>query len=377
MAKTGNQPKKTPQELRLFGNEEEDEQADGSDLFHKPNSLFSTEDDTAAVSPPPPPPDDTVQRGTLVEKLASTLQGSRAAPPRQFDSQELLDARRAAAQESRLRGSLKSHRVVAVVSEMGGSGKTTVALLLANMLAVARSSSSIALFEVDPLVSALAARLDLPTFPSLQPLLNASKLMAEQIDWAPYAEQLSSGLQLLLAPNHPAFDETLRGPDYLDLMDTLCKHYEIVILDTPSGFSSPASLTSLQTADQLILCARAATPDLRAAESSLAWIRAHGGMTLAETAILAVNETTPGALSRLSKADSAPNPAFFATCLIPYDERLADSHLTTKRLQLATTAAYQYLAMATTYAFPVVEDEDLSANPGWKNAQADDMTWIK
>jgi hypothetical protein len=98
---------------------------------------------------------------------------------------------------------------------------------------------------------------------------------------------------------------------------------------------------------------------------------------MAETAILAISETTPGAISRLPADDAKPNPAFFATCLIPYDERLADSKLTTKRLQDATDAAYQYLAMATTYAFPVEEEEDLSANPGWKDAQADNLQWIQ
>jgi MinD-like ATPase involved in chromosome partitioning or flagellar assembly len=312
-----------------------------------------------------------------VEKLSASLQGPRSAAPQQFDNKELLDARRAAAQQSRLRAALKNHRTIAVVSEMGGSGKTTVSLLLANALAQARPASPIVLFEADPMTSTLAPRLDRPPTPSLQPMLEASRLMTERVDWTPYVEQLNSGLQILFAPNHPALDLALHGPDYLDLLDVLSKHFEISIIDAPSGFSSPAALTSLQSADQLIICARATSPDLRAAEASLEWIRSQGGLIMAETAILAVTETNPGALSRLPKEDYAPNQAFFATCLIPYDERLADSRLTTKRLQDATTAAYQYLAMATTYAFPVEEEEDLSSNPGWKEAQADNLRWIK
>jgi cellulose biosynthesis protein BcsQ len=364
----------SPRPSRLFPSD------DGRiDPFGRSGSLFGpTEEETAAPAVQAPPPDDTVERGALVEKLHASLRGpARTAPPQFTDNKELLDARRTAAQQSQLRGTLKGHRAVALVSEIGGSGKTTASFLLANTLALARQPSSIMLFEADPMTSILASRLARPMATSMQPVLEASRLMTERVDWSPHTEQLSSGLQILFGPDHPSLDQALRGPDYLEILDKLFKHYEIVVIDTPTGFGSPASLTALQAADQLIFCARAAAPDLRQAEASLEWVRSQGGQVMAETAILAITETSPGAYLRLPKADQAPNPAFFATCWIPYDERLADSKLTSKRLHDATNSAYQYLAMATAFAFPVVEEEDLSANPGWKEAQSDSLDWIQ
>jgi cellulose biosynthesis protein BcsQ len=349
-----------------------------SDPFGSSTSLFDTEEEPIVISgPPPPPPSDTIARGALTERLTASLDAPKRTPPQQFpDPKQLLDARREAAQQAQLRATLKHHRIIAVVSESGGSGKTTVSLSLAHALALARPDSPLAIFEADPLHSTIARRLARPSPASLRPLLNASKLMTERTDFLPYVENLSSGLQIVIAPDHPALDDALLGPEYLELIDSLAKYYEIVIIDAPTGFTSPAALTALQSADQLIICSRATSVDLQAAKTSLDWIASQGGRTLAQTTILAITETSSGMIARLPKADLVPSPVFFATCLIPYDERLADSQLTTRRLRETTANAYQYLALATTYAFPVDEDEDLTINPGWKTTHADDRQWI-
>jgi len=169
---------------------------------------------------------------------------------------------------------LRASMVVAVMSDHAGAGTTTVAVLLATLLASLRSDQ-VAVIDACPQSGALSHWMAPESGPSGERYrsLLAPAATPEQVRAA--LVRLTPKLAILPAPTDqlgkPAADEQ----DWARLIQHLRHLHNIVVLDCGAGFQRPACRAALAAADQVVLVGRSAPGDLERLSAAIEPIRHH------------------------------------------------------------------------------------------------------
>jgi MinD-like ATPase involved in chromosome partitioning or flagellar assembly len=138
---------------------------------------------------------------------------------------------------------------IALISPKGGVGKTTVTLVVGNLLCTHLKLRVIAV-DANPgfgMLSRLAperTRSDR----TLDDLIHDADALRTAAELRPYVSRLSTGLHVLAAPRD-------RGTAhrYGDVIAFLSCFYEVVLLDLGTGLVSPLARFAMQRADQIVL----------------------------------------------------------------------------------------------------------------------------
>ena len=143
-----------------------------------------------------------------------------------------------------------------VVSPKGGSGKTTVALILGDALASRMPNQRVAAIDFNPgggALEAVATEDRAARFSMLQ-LHRDREQVRSHAQLQPYVASLHSGLDLLAVPPDMGLALTIKPHHYEELFDeVLVPSYNLLVLDTSPDIASPVTQLALQRGTQMII----------------------------------------------------------------------------------------------------------------------------
>jgi MinD-like ATPase involved in chromosome partitioning or flagellar assembly len=209
---------------------------------------------------------------------------SLAVEPRRGALRRCLHAHRQSSYRHQLEAQVRTAEVVrpiviAVNSGKGGVGKTTLAALLATLLAFLRPERVIAV-DANPdfgMLGALLApglgvpidQLTGPGGPLASPSLTGTeldRLLARGPD----------GLLICPGPIDPDRSRALTSEHYLTAFAALRRHAAIIVVDCGTSFTTPAAQAVLEVADQLLLLSDDTMQAAAVAIYAARWLRAQG-----------------------------------------------------------------------------------------------------
>ncbi|MFD8705892.1 MinD/ParA family protein [Kitasatospora sp. NPDC059648] len=242
----------------------------------------------------------------------------------------------------------QQHVRIAVVSLKGGSGRTSTALGLGDVLAGYRREPVAALDAV-PLRGSLAPLSGGRSAASVMDLLAAHETYAAYNSPAPPSYRRPSGLAVIASEHRPDARYVLGADGYRWLSDQLLpRHYGIVVTDTPAGLSDSLMSAVLSTADLVVLTTTTGAESASLAHDALVWMHRQGYGRIARRALVVLNAVRTGdpgvPAETLSKFFAAKAGA---AVTIPWDRHLAAGQpIDAAALEPATRTAYLTLGAA-------------------------------
>ena len=253
---------------------------------------------------------------------------------------------------ARVRTRIDGTRRIVVLSRKGGAGKTTTTLMLGHTFATHRGDRVVAL-DANPDAGSLAMRLPRET------QYSATDLLAERA-WVDRYSQIRqftsqdpvSRLEVVASDDDPRISLALGSQDYRDLVDTLDRHYNMVLVDTGTGILDDAIRGILEEADQLVVVMPPALDGGRVAAMTLDWLDQHGHGELVAGAVAVVNSVRGSGPLELDRLEEHFRSRCASVHRIPWDPVLeAGAHSALADLRPATRAAYLELAGAVAEGF--------------------------
>ncbi|MFI9366102.1 MinD/ParA family protein [Kitasatospora sp. NPDC053057] len=240
------------------------------------------------------------------------------------------------------------HVRIAVVSLKGGTGRTTVALGLGDILAADRHREPVVALDAVPLHGGLATRAGGREASVIELLANHQTYTAHNSP-PPPTYRRPSGLAVIPSEHRPDAQYVLGAEGYRWLAEHLIpRSFGIVVTDTPAGLSDPLMAGVLSLADLVVLTTTAAAESATRAVDALAWMRRQGYGRLARRALVAitgVREGDPGVPAEVLREHFAAEAGGAVT--IPWDRHLAaGQRIDTTALEPATRTAYLTLGAA-------------------------------
>jgi putative peptide zinc metalloprotease protein len=223
--------------------------------------------------------------------------------------------------------------------------------MLGHTLASERPDRVIAL-DANPDAGNLARRVRQETTRSATDLLANGAWIERYWEMRSYTSQDPySRLEVVASDDDPRISQALGSQDYRQLVDTLDRHYNLILVDTGTGILDDATQGVLQDADQLVVVVPPTLDGGRVAASSLDWLEQHGYESLVWNAVAVMN----GARMRTHQLETLENH-FRARCgslrQIPWDEALeTHSVASLEDLKPATRLAYLEVAAAVAGGF--------------------------
>lgn len=145
----------------------------------------------------------------------------------------------------KLRGKNGPARVISFFSPKGRAGRTTVASILAMMIAK-KSNERVALVDGDLQFG------DMPIFFDVEPkhtiieAVQDIKLLTP-ITFDSYFHQLTTKVSLLASPDRPEYAELVDAESFIEVVRMTCDLYKYVLIDLPTGFN-PISISACDIA---------------------------------------------------------------------------------------------------------------------------------
>lgn len=148
-----------------------------------------------------------------------------------FTAKEILDS----LQLYTLRGAHKAGRIVSFFSAKGRAGRTTLAAILALLIAE-KTGERVALVDADLQFG------DLPIFFDANPkrtIIDASQdiKLLSPITFEPYFHTISHGVSLLSSPDRPEYAELVTPSSLVDVVRLTENLFRYVLVDLPAGFN--------------------------------------------------------------------------------------------------------------------------------------------
>ena len=188
-----------------------------------------------------------LHRAPLARALDGWREGSKAAEQRQEEEADKRLARRY---------TLTDTNCIAVVSNKGGSGKTSISLLLGEALASRLPNQRVLAVDFNPGGGALgaAATEDRQAQFSLLELHADRAKIDRHSKLEPYVASLSSGLDLLAVPPDPVHALAITPEHYEQLFqELLAPNYNLILLDTSPDIMNPITQWALLHGTQAII----------------------------------------------------------------------------------------------------------------------------
>jgi putative peptide zinc metalloprotease protein len=248
---------------------------------------------------------------------------------------------------ARARRPVPRTRRIVVLSRKGGVGKTTTTLMLGHTFASIRGDRVVAL-DANPDAGNLGQRVPRETNATVTSLLAAADSIERYTDIRVFTSQAETRLEVIASDDDPRITSALGMSDYRRVIDTLDRHYTLMIIDTGTGILDDAIQGILGEADQLIVVMPPALDGARVAAGTLDWLDQHRYGRLVDGAIAVVNGVRDSdGLVDLAKVDAHFAARCSAVVRIPWDRTLeAGAQVQLDALARRTRSAYLELAAA-------------------------------
>jgi pilus assembly protein CpaE len=150
-------------------------------------------------------------------------------------------------------------RVVTVFSPKGGVGKTTMSVNLA--LALVRTRAEVCIIDLDLAFGDVAITLQMIPEHTITDAAESS----EDLDYSLLRQLLTrhdSGITILAAPTHPEGRDAVTASLARRVIQTLRRHFDYVVIDTPPGFDDQV-LGAFDETDEVVLVATLDVPTIK------------------------------------------------------------------------------------------------------------------
>jgi MinD-like ATPase involved in chromosome partitioning or flagellar assembly len=245
---------------------------------------------------------------------------------------------------SRVNQPVRGAYSIAVLSQKGGVGKTTVTVGLGATLAATRGDRVIAV-DANPDFGTLSQRGPNESASTVRDVLFDDGIVRYS-DMRIHTSQSPSRLEILASERDPATSESFSEADYRGVLRVLQRFYNIILTDCGTGLVHSAMAGVLDQADAIVVVASPAVDAARSALATLDWLARHGYSHLVPTAVMVLSASRPGELG-LDLDQLAHNFLSRARALhvVPFDEHLAEgSQIDLDLLDRKTRQAFLELA---------------------------------
>jgi MinD-like ATPase involved in chromosome partitioning or flagellar assembly len=260
---------------------------------------------------------------------------------------------RAEDRKTRIRRQLTTTYQIAVISVKGGVGRTTTAATLGSTFAGLRPDRVVAM-DANPDFGDLSTRTCRhPYGLTLRDLAQAQNLDAFSAVQS-FTSINSSDLAVIASPWSTEATEALSGREYSIAVETLRKHFNLLVVDCGTGVLDSATATVLQTSDAVVVVTPATVGGVTGAVATLNWLSSHGLQHLIAKSIVGIVHHQPlkptvdvDAIEKLFETAQRP------TCVLPYDAHLAEGgEIDLRLLEKETVLAFEELAAWLAAGFP-------------------------
>lgn len=266
---------------------------------------------------------------------------------------------------ARVQHPLRSCYRIAMLSQKGGVGKTTITATLGATFAANRGDRVIAV-DANPDRGTLSQKVPLETAATVRHLLRDAEGISAYSDVRHYTSQGPSRLEVLASESDPAVSEAFSAEDYARAVEVLERFYSVVLTDCGTGMLHSAMSSVIDKADVLVVISSGSVDGARSASATLDWLDAHGHQDLVRNSIAVINGVRPGAgrLGRKSgekgtaKVDLTKVTDHFArrcrtVCQVPFDPHLGEgAEISLDRLREETRESLLELAAVVADGFP-------------------------
>ena len=260
---------------------------------------------------------------------------------------------------------LRSCYRIAMLSQKGGVGKTTITATLGSTFAATRGDRVIAV-DANPDRGTLSQKVPLETAATVRHLLRDAEGISAYSDVRQYTSQGPSRLEVLASETDPAVSEAFSADDYARAVEVLERFYSVVLTDCGTGMLHSAMSAVIDKADVLVVISSGSVDGARSASATLDWLDAHGHQELVRNSIAVINGVRPGAGKRSGKSarkgsakvDLVKVTDHFArrcraVCQVPYDPHLEEgAEISLEQLRPDTRESLLELAAAVADGFP-------------------------
>jgi MinD-like ATPase involved in chromosome partitioning or flagellar assembly len=245
---------------------------------------------------------------------------------------------------------------IALLSQKGGVGKTTITAALGATFATARGDRVVAV-DANPDRGTLSQKVPLETPATVRHLLRDAQGIAAYSDVRHYTSQGPSRLEVLASESDPAVSEAFSSQDYARTLEVLERFYSVVLTDCGTGMLHSAMSAVIDKADVLVVISSGSVDGARSASATLDWLDAHGHEDLVANSIAVINGVRPRS-GRGTKVDLNKVIDHFArrcrsVCQVPFDPHLEEgAEISLDRLRPETRESLIELAAVVAEGFP-------------------------
>ncbi|GAA5062208.1 MinD/ParA family ATP-binding protein [Nocardia callitridis] len=260
---------------------------------------------------------------------------------------------RAEDRRARIRRQLTTTYQIAVVSVKGGVGRTTTAATLGSTFSRLRPDR-VAAIDANPDFGDLATRTSRhPYGLTLRDLAQSTYLDAFSSVQS-FTSINNADLAVVASPWTTEATEALSGREYAIATEVLRRHYNLLMVDCGTGVLDSATDTVLQTSDAVVVVTPATVGGVTGAVATLNWLGAHGMQHLIAKSIVAIVHHRPAKPTvEVSAIEKLFATAQRPTCVVPYDEHLAEGgEIDLRLLEKDTLLAFEDLAAWLADGFP-------------------------
>ena len=246
---------------------------------------------------------------------------------------------------------------IALLSQKGGVGKTTITATLGATFASTRGDRVIAV-DANPDRGTLSQKVPLETPATVRHLLRDAEGIAAYSDVRHYTSQGSSRLEVLASESDPAVSEAFSSDDYLRTLEVLERFYSLVLTDCGTGMLHSAMSAVIDKADVLVVISSGSVDGARSASATLDWLDAHGHQDMVRNSIAVINGVRQRAGRGVTKVDLNKVTDHFArrcrsVCQVPFDPHLEEgAEISLERLRPETRESLIGLAAVVAEGFP-------------------------
>ena len=250
---------------------------------------------------------------------------------------------------------------IAMLSQKGGVGKTTITATLGATFASTRGDRVVAV-DANPDRGTLSQKVPLETAATVRHLLRDAEGIEAYSDVRQYTSQGASRLEVLASESDPAVSEAFSAQDYARTVDVLERFYSVVLTDCGTGMLHSAMSAVLDKADALVVISSGSVDGARSASATLDWLDAHGREDLVRNSIAVINGVRArrgGTKVDLNKVVDHFARRCRAVCQVPFDPHLEEgAEINLDRLRPETSEALLELAATVAQGFPGARTAD-------------------
>ncbi len=151
-------------------------------------------------------------------------------------------------------------KVISIISNKGGAGKTTIAVNLAVALAE-RPNARVGILDANLQFGDVATYLNLVPRASIADAVAEGDIL-DEMSLETYMTTFNDRLSLLAAPARPELAEAITGGNLKAILSQMKKKYEVVVVDTATDFNE-ITLSVLDESDAIVVLAGSDLPTLK------------------------------------------------------------------------------------------------------------------